>query len=117
MATAATVLISTRPSRGQSYTNWLTRWETTIANRQPFRTGGALRGHRGDHWSFPAARWAPAERGQFDADHTTYGVTYVVVSYGTPIAWQRADGSWYVTSRRYSLTTSRHISLISRAIG
>ena len=40
---------------------------------------------------------------------------YYVASYGTVIA--RYDGTWALNTTRYSITTSRHQSLVRRAIG
>jgi hypothetical protein len=37
--------------------------------------------------------------------------TYVVYSYGTPIAWV-TDGEWVVPDERYSATTSNHQGLV-----
>lgn len=44
--------------------------------------------------------------------------TYVVYSYGAPIAWHRASGVnvWTVPGIRYSVTTSHHQSLTRQAI-
>lgn len=41
---------------------------------------------------------------------------YVVMSYNTIIA-MCADGEWKFNSRKYSATTSRHQSIVRRAIG
>jgi hypothetical protein len=39
------------------------------------------------------------------------GITYVVFSYGTPIAWVRTDGKVYVVEQKFSRITSRHQNL------
>lgn len=41
--------------------------------------------------------------------------TYVVYSYGTPIAWHGKFG-WYLPAIKYSQTTSRHQSIVRSAI-
>jgi hypothetical protein len=43
------------------------------------------------------------------------GSDYIVYSYGTPIAWFK-NGEWLVPNLKYSQTTSRHQSLVRRAI-
>jgi len=40
---------------------------------------------------------------------------YVIVSYGTPIAWRTPSG-WYTVEQRFSVTTSRHQSQVRQAI-
>jgi len=40
---------------------------------------------------------------------------YVVYSYGTPIAWHHAGG-WEIPAVRYSVTTSKHQSIVRRAV-
>lgn len=46
------------------------------------------------------------------------GITYVVWSYATPIAWHPAGGvnRWIVPDERYSETTDHHVSLTRQAI-
>ena len=80
-----------------------------IAQRQPF-TAAALSGTLSNHGAgrlldADAARW------RLDRDR----VLYVVYSYGTPIAWLTADG-WQVVEQRFSVTTSRHQSIVRRAV-
>lgn len=41
--------------------------------------------------------------------------TYVVFSYSTPIAYAQ-DGAWYIVAQKFSRTTSRHQSVVRRAI-
>lgn len=53
-----------------------------------------------------------AERALFESDD----VRYVVRSYATPIAWQRADGSWYVVCQRFSVTTSKQQTTVRVAL-
>jgi len=43
-------------------------------------------------------------------------IRYVVKSYATPIAWKLEDGSWVVPAEKYSITTSRHQSVVRRAV-
>lgn len=61
--------------------------------------------------TFRAARPVDHRPGLADGD-----VLYVVFSYATPIAWYtRADG-WVIPPVKYSATTSRHQSIVRRAI-
>jgi hypothetical protein len=41
--------------------------------------------------------------------------TYTVRSYGTPIAWH-GDAGWQQSTTKYSSTTSRHQSIVKRAL-
>lgn len=41
---------------------------------------------------------------------------YVVLSYATPIAWHLPDYGWWQVDTRFSVTTSRHQSLVRRGI-
>lgn len=77
--------------------------------RAPFRSHGALRAH-----DFPLsgtgrmpAEWVAAYRRDCDDP----GISYVVYSYATPIAWVRADGVSVVPDVGYSATTTRHQNL------
>jgi hypothetical protein len=86
-------------------------WEyvDVLKNRQPFATSGAL-------WGSAAVR----DAGRLPADWRNLfqtGADYVVYSYRTPIAWHRAaDDLWIVPDEKYSMTTSRHQSLIGTAV-
>ena len=41
--------------------------------------------------------------------------SYIVYSYGTPIAWYTSKGQWVIPSLKYSVTTSKHQSLVRGA--
>lgn len=43
-------------------------------------------------------------------------IDYVVYSYKTPIAWHTTDGDWIVVETRFSQTTTRHQSVVRRAV-
>lgn len=47
----------------------------------------------------------------YRSDRENPGISYVVYSYATPIAWVRADGETVIPDVSYSLTTSRHQGL------
>jgi len=47
----------------------------------------------------------------------TGGLWYVVYSYGTPIAWQNCvTGEWHLVTQKFSSTTSRHQSIVRKAV-
>ncbi|MCP2337503.1 hypothetical protein [Actinomadura rupiterrae] len=54
--------------------------------------------------------WWPA----YHADRSAPGITYVVLSYATPIGWVCEDGRTVIPDESYSRTTRRHQLLISR---
>ena len=43
-------------------------------------------------------------------------IDYVVLSYGTPIAWHLPDYGWHIVDYRFSHTTSRHQSKVRQAV-
>jgi hypothetical protein len=57
--------------------------------------------------------------GQLDSNHILIlekeNPDYIVYSYSTPIAWHGTHG-WHIPAIRYSQTTSRHQSIVRRAI-
>lgn len=80
-----------------------------LAAKQPFATSGAL-------WGSATVRGT----GRLPADWRRLyetGADYTVFSYQTPIAWHRpADDLWIIPDASYSVTTSRHQSLIGTAV-
>lgn len=89
-----------------------------IAARQPFTTHGALSG------ATPGATLSHWDLGRLPRDHANAimidylsgQLDYIVYSYGTPIAWHRADTGWTVPDVRYSVTTSRHQGVVRQAV-
>ena len=80
-----------------------------VARREPF-TGSNLRGGpRGIFGSF--GRLPHELRDQFYEDRPDY----VVWSYATPIAWHGRHG-WTVPPVKYSPTTARHVSHVTRGL-
>ena len=83
--------------------------EHYIATRQEFRAS-ALEG-----------RVYGVGNGRLDAEETARynrdlnNVIYWVYSYSTPIAWYTPEG-WYTVEQKFSSTTSRHQSVVRRAI-
>ena len=41
--------------------------------------------------------------------------SYIIYSYGTPIAWYGTHG-WHIPALKYSVSTSKHQSLVRRSI-
>jgi hypothetical protein len=41
--------------------------------------------------------------------------SYIIYSYSTPIAWYTSNGQWVIPSLKYSVTTSKHQSLVRGA--
>lgn len=115
---ASATHLTTRPAHG-SYTAWRDLWTDTLANLRPFRTSGALRGEATSY--VISTGYLPREH-----VHALYGAVqansllYVVSSYATPIAWAvrfGADGvEWIQPPVKYSVTTTRHQSVVSSAI-
>ena len=92
----------------------LAKLRSALQECTPFTTSGAL---RGDAWGRnTVSRWDlgelnTTESNRFMLDHLT-GIAFVVWSYETPIAWVLDNGAVYHVSQRFSVTTSRHQSLI-----
>ena len=76
-----------------------------IANREDFRTSGALMGESCSLGSFDRGRLTGADLDRFNAD--CKNITYVVKSYATPIAWyvtptDTDKGGWYKVKAKFS---------------
>lgn len=86
-----------------------------LAAREPFANGtGSLTGAPGG--GHPDASGWLAGNDLFAWQHDARDVEYVVRSYATPIAWLRADGTWYEVAQKFSRTTSCHQGLIGVGI-
>lgn len=84
-----------------------------LRDREPFRTGGALRGTD----RLEGTGQLP---GDLQTDVRTLAadgqLRYVVYSYATPIAWLDTDGNWTVPDTKHSVTTSKHQNCIREAL-
>jgi len=90
--------------------SWVLR--DALKNRQPVKTSGAMRAVSNRPDCVPTVgRLSDAEVIALRADVAKYGVTYVVYSYATPIAWVRGDGSVHLVAQKFSPTTSKHQSV------
>ena len=75
-----------------------------IGAREPFETYGALYAKTGRPYSHG---WLTgADLDAYHRDHAN--ITYVVISYNTPIAWVTSDGSVHRVAQKFSVTTSKH---------
>ena len=55
--------------------------------------------------------------GALSGSYSNFPVAYEVKSYSTVIATHIADGLWLCDDKKYSVTTSRHQSIVRQAIG
>jgi hypothetical protein len=80
-----------------------------LAERAPFTSHGAMRAHE---FALSSTGRLPMEWVEtYRADRDGPGISYVVYSYQTPIAWVRNDGHVVIPDVGYSVTTSRHQGL------
>lgn len=75
---------------------------TGIERRESFALNGTLRGD-----IVPLVDGYQGARGK--------GADYVVRSYNEPIAWFK-DGQWFTTTRKWSRTTTNHLTNVRMAI-
>lgn len=92
---------------------------TAIRDRVPFTTSGSLSGETVDMWGVSSAgRLEGADLKAFHADNDAPCIIdYVVMSYATPIAWHRMDGTWHVVAQSFSITTGCQQGIIRQAVG
>lgn len=88
-----------------------TQFLCAMRDKESFRTHGALKGDyypNGSH-TIPTGRLEGESLTRFRQD-SIVGIEYVVLSYGTPIAWRtiRQGEVWQENDDRYSVTTSKH---------
>lgn len=80
-----------------------------IEKRENFE-GNSLSGEKNPKPYMLCGQLNEDEREKFYAAQKE-GITYVVVSYQTPIAWETASGV-YKVSQRFSPTTTKHMGLL-----
>lgn len=77
-----------------------------LSEQKAFESHGAMAAY--DYTPIRTGRlpeeWVDAYR----SDRESPGISYVVYSYNTPIAWVRVDGRTIVPDVGYSVTTTRH---------
>jgi len=91
------------------------RLATCLADGLAFRSG-AMHGARASHYN-SAGRLDGLARSAYLAADYRGELAYIIYSYATPIAWRTSDGSWFLPTDSYSVTTSRHQTLIRVALG
>lgn len=77
-----------------------------------FKTSGSLYGSESIDTGWGRLLGDAKER--FIADRAT--IDYIVVSYGTPIAWHTTAGDWVLVEQRFSVTTGSHQSTVRAAL-
>jgi hypothetical protein len=84
-----------------------------VRNREAFTNStGSLRGMTGNGLGQHLTGYLnDEERKRFLSD-AFHGITYLVVSYDTPIAWECKPGDVYKVSQKFSVTTSHHMGLL-----
>lgn len=121
--------IGTRPAAHESHAEFMSRFADLLSTLHPFRTSGALHAERypshtgtGLHRVSMFNRFPLTDRFADPLRFKPPHVDFVVFSYAAPIAWHTADdgddvgGEWFVTGRRFSVTTSRHTQLMRRVL-
>jgi len=78
-----------------------------IGAEENFTTHGALSGVANPEYAYPG-QMPEAHAQRLARDLATGDVTYMIVSYVTPIAWKMRDGSVRRPRVTYSRTTSAH---------
>lgn len=81
--------------------------------REEFNANGTLYGTRHVGMASGSSRLSGSDLDEWRDNYwrtDRKGIAYVVVSYSTPIAWVRRDGTEYKVVQRFSVTTSRHQS-------
>lgn len=87
-----------------------------IATGRPFTsTTGSLRGER-ERWPTSFGRLPATHGARLRTDSTRHGIDMIIYSYATPIAWHAHGVGWTVPDVTYSVTTSRHQSLVRVAL-
>lgn len=77
-----------------------------LGARKPFRSHGAMAAHK---FALSTTGRLPKEWVNiYRSDRENPGISYVVYSYSTPIAWVCFDGRVVIPEVGYSVTTTRH---------
>lgn len=89
--------------------------DKAVSANEPFKlNGGSMSGARTDTPGY--GRMSTDLQEMFKADRHIFGITYVINSYATPIAWQLGNGNWVVPTVTYSATTTGHQSAVKNAL-
>jgi len=90
-------------------------FKRTLKRLESFNTYGSLKGRKSNRVESYGQMRPYGDRRLLQSHEKLGLLEYVVYSYATPIAW-RADGEWYTSEYKYSVTTGRHQSRIFTAI-
>lgn len=87
-----------------------------IADDRPFTsTTASLRGER-HGWPTSFGRLPAEHVARLRDDTARHGIDMIIYSYATPIAWHVCGFGWRVPDATYSVTTSRHQTLVRVAL-
>ena len=87
-----------------------------IKGDENFTTSGALKGIADPYW-IETGRMSREDTHALRTTQNEAGIDYIVFSYGTPIAYRAQDsGEWVVPDAKYSVTTSKHQSVVRYAV-
>ncbi len=100
------------PSHGEARNRTI----ADLGNRNPFKRSGfamwATENANDVGWGY-----MPQEQiDEFQAARKDGKITYVVMSYNTPIAWVLDDGTKVIPAVKYSVTTSNHQGMCRYAL-
>lgn len=85
------------------------RTAEAIRDREEFKTSGALSADRHDPTSpYLYSGYLSGEDAEALTRDLRVGIDYVVLSYSTPIAWHKVDGTWHKVEQKFSRTTTKH---------
>jgi hypothetical protein len=86
--------------------------KVSIAKREPFNANSLKGGWFNTSTGWPSFGILPQEfRTALSGALETGEDVYVVTSYVTPIAWY-SGGSWEIPDTKYSVTTSKHQTIV-----
>lgn len=98
---------------------WWTLRDILNRDEEFHNTTGKLRGmkHNPDVRLPDTGRMCPADANKMHATHSLWGITYIIFSFATPIAYRDTHGNWTVPDAGYStVTKSKHLSRVRPAV-
>lgn len=115
-----TIKLTTRPTRrdwqeGGGSLAWHDRWAEALKGHVDFVAGNLWSATMHDY-NISCGRLNGDERVILARHILRLGTAYVIHSYATPIAWWTEREGWYLVKERFSVTTSKHQSLIAIAV-
>lgn len=118
--TVKTVRLTTRPSsaggRYEGYESWVNKWVDALEDGLTIKAANITGQLTNGVFDYGRMNWAGGgdEWVEFlKTPEINKGITYVIKSYGTPIAlWSEHEEVWFVPALKYSRTTTSHQSKI-----